>query len=144
MGNLFTDGNVIHVGGAMSFGVLVNNENNFVEATQRPESAPVPEFTSPPPSDVTLPLQSVAPTEESSSAEDELTETEPPPTEPPLQECANFSPMPLKYFRVISQEFLRVHTSTFDECCSQVDNRTGKGSKILLDEKNKIFGSLVI
>ena len=131
MGNLFTDANVIHFGGAMSFGLLVNNENNFAEATQRPESAPVPEFTSPLPSDVTLPLQSVVPTEESSSAEDELTETEPPPAEPPLQECFEFSPIAGKNFLVTSNDVLTVKISTFDECCSQVDNYTGEGSKIL-------------
>ena len=129
MGNLFTDGNAIHVGGVMSFEVLVNNENNIVKATQRPESAPVTEFTSPLPSDVT-PLLSVAPTEESSSAEEELTETEQPPTEPPLQECANFSPIAGKNFLVASDDVLRVNTSTFDECCSRVDDHTGKGSKI--------------
>ena len=164
VGPLFTDGNVIHVGGAMSFGVLVNNENNFVETDQRPVSAPVPEFTTPLPSDVTPPLQSAAPTEES-SAEEEPTETEPPPAEfstplpsnvtpplelvtpteesssaedllfeigpaetgPPLQECEEFTAITGKNFLVTSNDVLRVKTSTFDECCSQVDNRTGKG-----------------
>ena len=204
VGPLFTDGNVIHVGGAMSFGVLVNNENNFVETDQRPVSAPVPEFTTPLPSDVTPPLQSAAPTEESSaeeeptetepppaefstplpsdvtpplqsaapteesSAEEEPTETEPPPaefstplpsdvtpplesvtpteesssaeeelfeiglgeTEPALQECEKFTAITGKNLLVTSNDVLRVKTSTFDDCCSQVDNRTGKGSKI--------------
>ena len=164
VGPLFTDGKVIHVGGAMSFGVLVNNENNFVETDQRPVSAPVPEFTTPLPSDVTPPLQSAAPTEES-SAEEEPTETEPPPAEfstplpsdvtpplelvtlteesssaedllfeigpaetgPPLQECEEFTAITGKNSLVTSNDVLRVKTSTFDECCSQVDNRTGKG-----------------
>ena len=134
MANLFTYGNVINVGGAMSFGVFVNDENNFVEATQRPESAPVPEFTTPLPSDVTPLLQSVATSEESSSAEEELTECKPPPTEPPtypVQECVKFTPIVGKDTLVASYDVLRVFSSTFDECCSQVDNRTGEFSRIL-------------
>ena len=128
-----THGNVIQVGGAMSFGVWRNNGrepngNSLVPQIQETDTGPhqpnveVDVPTSTEEQMVTTTIQSVTLTEEPNIGEEGLTEAEPPQitTAPPPPECDGFTPIVGSNFFPSPSDVISETTSTFDECCSQV------------------------